>query len=149
MGGRSPRHGGRSRGGTVAMVIVDTTVWIEYLQGVRNRRTDWLDGELGRRRLALTDLILCEVLQGVQEDRRLAEVERDLRRFKIFVVGGIGLAVAAAQNYRTLRQAGWTIRTVVDCLIATFCLSNGHRLLHNDPNFDPFESVLGLQVVHP
>ncbi len=131
------------------MVIVDTTIWIDYLNGVQTPQTDWLDSEVERQRLGLTDLNLCEILQGVQDGKQAAETQRELMKFEVLEMGGINLAVAAAQNYRMLRATGRTVRKTVDCLIATFCLINEHALLHNDRDFDPFEQVLGLRVVHP
>jgi predicted nucleic acid-binding protein len=131
------------------LVIVDTTVWIDYLRGAQTPQTHWLDREIAYRRVGLTDIILCEVLQGVRDDRLFAEVEADLLQFEVFTTGGIELAIAAAKNYRVLRARGRTVRTTIDGLIATFCLLNGHALLHNDRDFDNFEQILDLQVVHP
>jgi predicted nucleic acid-binding protein len=131
------------------MVIVDTTVWIDYFGGIESRETTWLDRALPRERLGLTDLILCEVLQGIRDDAAFKRVRDDLMKLRIFTTGGPDLAIAAAQNYRTLRQKGITIRKTIDCWIATSCLLSGHRLLHRDRDFDPFENVLGLMVVHP
>jgi predicted nucleic acid-binding protein len=130
------------------MVIVDTSVWIEYLRGVDHPETEWLDRELQRRRLGLTDLILCEVLQGTR-DSAFSRVRDNLLKFHVFHNCTIDLAIVAADNYRKLRGAGYTIRTTVDCLIATFCLSYNHSLLHREHDFHLFESVLGLHVVHP
>ena len=130
------------------MVIVDTTVWIDYLRGSQNPETRWLDRELQGQRLGLTDLILCEVLQGIRDQGNFMRVQRELLKFQVFQTGGTGLAVAAAQNYRSLRENGHTVRKTIDCLIATFCLQAKHELLHRDHDFDPFEKVLGLQVVH-
>jgi predicted nucleic acid-binding protein len=131
------------------MVIVDTTVWIDYLGGTANPHTDWLDRELSQQRLGLTDLILCEVLQGIREDSLFARVRRDLLKFEVFSTGGKELAIASAINYRALRARGCTVRKTIDCLIATFCLTNGHGLLHRDRDFDFFEEHLGLRVLHP
>ncbi len=131
------------------MVIVDTTVWIDYLNGVQTPQTDWLDTEVEKQRLGLTDLILCEILQGVKTDEQATEAQRELMKFEVMPMSGIELAVAAAQNYRKLRAKGRTVRKTVDCLIATFCLTNGFTLLHNDRDFDPFEEILGLRVIHP
>ncbi len=131
------------------MVIVDTTVWIDYLRGAENPETLWLDRELQRQRLGLIDLILCEVLQGIRDQGTFAQVQTNLLRFQVFQTGGTALAVAAAQNCRELRQHGYTVRKTIDCLIATFCLQAKHELLHRDHDFDCFEKVLGLQVVHP
>jgi predicted nucleic acid-binding protein len=130
------------------MVIVDTTVWVDYLRGDENPETRWLDRELQRQRLGLTDLILCEVLQGVRERRQFERVREDLAKFAVFSNGGIDLAIAAAQNYRELRQRGVMVRKTIDCLIATFCLLGSHTLLHRDRDFDGFETILGMQVIH-
>ena len=130
------------------MVIIDTTVWIDYLRGVRNPEVQWLDTEIARQRVALTDIILCEVLQGIPDEPSFDRVLGELLRFEIFENGGPEVAVAAARNFRTLRQRGHTIRKTVDCLIATFCILEGHSLLHRDRDFDPFERLLGLSVLH-
>jgi hypothetical protein len=95
----------------------------------------------------LTDLILCEVLQGIRDQSAFARVRADLLKFQVFPTGGSGLAIAAAQNYRELRQRGYTVHKTIDCLIATFCMQARHELLHRDHDFDCFEKVLGLQVV--
>jgi predicted nucleic acid-binding protein len=131
------------------MVIVDTTVWIDYLGGILNAETLWLYHEMPLQRLGLTDMILCEVLQGIRESREFQQIRDQLLTFEIFPTGGAENAIAAAANYRTLRQRGYTIRKTMDCWIATFCLLTGNQLLHRDRDFDPFEKVLGLQVVRP
>ena len=131
------------------MVIVDTTVWVDYFQGVENPETDWLNTELDRQRLGLTDIILCEVLVGVRDDVAAKDVERSLLRLEVFETGGVILAREAARNYRALRSRGHAVRKTIDCLIATFCLRGRHSLLHRDRDFDPFERFLELSVVHP
>lgn len=131
------------------MIVVDTTVWIDYFRGARTPHADWLEANLTSERLGLTDLILCEVLQGVPTDSQFDAVQEELLRFEVFETGTVELAVEAALNYRRLRVAGRTIRKTIDCLIATYCLIEGHALLHNDRDYDPFEDVLGLNVVHP
>jgi predicted nucleic acid-binding protein len=131
------------------VVIVDTTVWIDYFQGVENPETEWLNTELDRQRLGLTDIILCEVLQGVRDDVVAKEVERRLLNLEVFDTGGVAVAREAARNYRALRSRGYTVRKTIDCLIATFCLRGQHSLLHRDRDFDPFETFLELSVIHP
>jgi predicted nucleic acid-binding protein len=131
------------------VVIVDTTVWIDYLGGAQNSETEWFNRELDRQRLGLTDLILCELLQGIRDEIAFSRVERELRKFEVFETGSVELAVAAARDFRKLRQRGHTVRKTIDCLIATFCLRHGHSLLHRDRDFGPFEHVLGLSVIHP
>jgi predicted nucleic acid-binding protein len=131
------------------MVIVDTTVWIDYLGGILNPETEWLDREMPLQRIGLTDMILCEVLQGIRDTGEFRRIRGQLLTFDVFSTGGAEHAIAAASNYRTLRQRGDTIRKTVDCWIATFCLLTGSQLLHRDRDFDQFEKVLGLGVVHP
>ncbi len=129
------------------MVIVDSSVWIDYLNGVDTAETRWLDSQFDQQRLGLLDLMLCEVLQGVGSDAQAKLVMAHLKSFAILESGGADLAVAAAANYRALRAKGLTVRKTIDCLIATFCIREGHQLLHSDRDFDPFEQRLGLQVV--
>jgi predicted nucleic acid-binding protein len=131
------------------VVIVDRSVWVDFLNEVNTAEVRWLDQQLAKQRLGLLDVIVCEVLQGLSTEGEAAEVLRELRQFEIFEVGGLELATAAARNYRSLRRRGKTVRKTLDCLIATFCLTNGHALLHGDTDFDPFEQHLGLKVVHP
>jgi predicted nucleic acid-binding protein len=131
------------------VVIVDSTVWIDYLQGIRNPETEWVHAELDRQRLGLIDVILCEVLQGVRDELAAKEVERRLLTLQVFETGGVDLARNAARNYRTLRTRGHTVRKTIDCLIATFCIREQHSLLHRDRDFDPFERFLELSVIHP
>jgi predicted nucleic acid-binding protein len=131
------------------VVIVDTTVWVDYFRGVSDAGTDWLDAELDRQRLGITDIILCELLQGVRDETEATHVERQLLKLNVFHTGGIDLAKDAARNYRALRSRGHTVRKTIDCLIATFCIRERHSLLHRDRDFDPFETFLDLSVVHP
>lgn len=131
------------------MVIIDTTVWIDYLRGLRNKETEYFDRELSRQRFGLTDLILCETLQGIGDEKAFTRVLRELRKFEIFETGGEHLAIEAARNFRSLRRRGHTVRKTIDCLIATFCLRQGHSLLHRDRDYDHFEDILGLAVIHP
>lgn len=131
------------------MVIVDSTAWIDYLNGVNNRETGWLDTHLDQQRLGITTLILCEVLQGVRNERQAAKLETELLTLDVFEAAEAELAIEAARNYRFLRQKGRTIRKTADLFIATFCLREHHSLLHRDRDFDAFEQLLGLPVIHP
>ena len=130
------------------MVIIDTTVWIDFLRGVRNAEVQWLNAEIARQRLGLIDRILCEVLQGIPDEATFDHVLTELLQFEIFGSGGTELAVAAARNFRTLRQPDHTVRKTVHCLIATFCNTAGHSLLHRNRDFDAFERFLGLSALH-
>ncbi|MGB8647850.1 MAG: PIN domain nuclease [Anaerolineae bacterium] len=131
------------------MVVIDTTVWIDFFNNIETPQTAWLDMALDQRRLGLTDLILCEILQGVRNEQQAAETLQELSKFEILPMGGVDLAIMAAKHYRTLRAQGRMVRKTADCLIATYCLMHDHALLHNDRDFDAFEQSLGLRVVHP
>lgn len=129
------------------MIIVDSTVWVDFVNGKNNEETRLLEARIGREDIGLTDLILCEVLQGLRDDKAFEEVKTQLLEFSIFPTGGVEMAIETATNYQTLRAKGFTVRKTIDCWIATFCLREGHELLHRDRDFDPFETQLGLRVV--
>ena len=131
------------------MVIVDTSVWVDYFNGVENAESNWLEWHLDEQRLGLTTIILSEILQGLGDEKTAALVEAELLQFEIFKGTSRKLAVQSARNYRTLRSRGKTARKTVDVLIATFCIEEQHSLLHRDRDFDPFEELLGLSVIHP
>ena len=131
------------------MVIVDTSVWVDYFAGVTNGETQWLEVEAEKQRLGLTDLILCELLQGINSDAEFGMVKREIMSYEVYATGGWHMAMAAAENYRLLRKKGFTSRKTIDCWIATFCLIEGHALLHRDRDFDAFEKILALRVIHP
>lgn len=131
------------------MVIVDSTVWVDYFNGQQNAQTDWLDEEMDRQRFGLTSIILAEVLQGATSERDARRLEIELRRLEVFENLTAAIAIASGRNHRALRALGHTPRRTIDVLIATFCIEGGHSLLHRDRDFDPFEKYLDLVVVHP
>jgi predicted nucleic acid-binding protein len=131
------------------MVIVDTSVWVDYFRGLNTSATLWLDRELPHQRIAIIDFILMEVLQGIRERRQFTTARDELLKLEIFAPYDPAFAIFAAEHYRTLRARGFTVRKAIDCWIATFCLLEGHELLHNDRDFELFESELSLRVVHP
>lgn len=131
------------------MVIVDTSVLIDFLAGRETPQTAWMKQRSNFRRIAMTSLILSEVLQGIRSDDLFTETLNTLNRFAIFETGSQALAVASARNYRALRRMGVTIRSTIDSLVATFCIEEGHFLLYNDRDFDAFATHLGLQVIDP
>jgi predicted nucleic acid-binding protein len=130
------------------MIVVDTSVWVDAFRGVSNAQTAWLDRHV-EGNLALTDWILCEVLQGIRDEKQYRQARSHLLHFAIFDTGGSRLAIASAENYRSLLKKGVTVRSTIDCAIATFCIREGHALLHHDRDYDPFEKFLGLNVVRP
>jgi predicted nucleic acid-binding protein len=127
--------------------LVDTSVWVDYFNGRATPETNLLERLLGSERLLIGDLILAEVLQGFRSDLDFHKARRHFEALEFRSMVGREIAMAAARNYRTLRARGVTVRTTIDALIATFCLSEGHDLLHCDRDFDPFERYLGLRVV--
>jgi hypothetical protein len=131
------------------MILVDTTVWIDYFNGRLTPHTDSLDRLLGEQIVLVGDLILAELLQGFRQDEDFEQVRRALQSFTLVSLVTPELAVQGARNYRTLRQMGRTPRKTIDCLIATACIENGYDLLHHDNDFDGFEQLLGLSVIHP
>jgi len=131
------------------MLVVDTSVWIDYFNGVENPQTDFLHTVLDNTPILIGDLILAEVLQGFRYDPDFEKVRRTLGKFMQESMVSPVLAVQSARNYRFLRQKGITVRKTIDSLIATYCIENDHQLLHNDSDFDGYEEHLGLRVIHP
>jgi predicted nucleic acid-binding protein len=129
------------------VIVVDSSVWIDFFRDARRPEVDLLDGLVQRERIVLGDLILCEVLRGLRTPRDVILVEDYFAAFEVVEMGGARLARRAAANYHTLREKGVTIRKTIDLLIATWCLDNDARLLHRDRDFDPFASAFGLRVV--
>jgi predicted nucleic acid-binding protein len=131
------------------MLVVDTSVWVDYFNGVENPQTDFLHSILDATPILIGDLILTEVLQGFRLDPDFEKVRRTLGRFTQANMVDTALAVQSARNYRFLRQKDITVRKTIDSLIATYCIENEYELLHNDNDFDGYEKHLGLRVIHP
>lgn len=131
------------------MILVDSSVWIDYFRGIGTPQSALLDGLLGRELLAVGDLILTEVLQGFQKDRDFQHAKQLLTSFKVINIGDKEIALQAARNFRILRNHGVTARKTIDTLIATRCIKDGLVLLHSDKDFAPFVTHLGLRVACP
>jgi hypothetical protein len=131
------------------MLVVDSTVWIDYFNGVENPQTDYLHQIADRMPILIGDLILAEVLQGFREDADFEKARRALDKFTQVDMVNHRLALQSARNYRMLRRKGVTVRKTIDSFIATYCIENEHDLLHKDSDFDGYEIHLGLKVVHP
>lgn len=129
------------------MILVDSSVWIDYFRGDATPGTTALDDMLGREQVIVGDLILAEILQGFDTEAQAARAERLLGSLETIELGGRDAAVAAAASFRALRRAGVTVRKTIDTLIASCCIREGHVLLHNDRDFDAFETHLGLRVL--
>jgi hypothetical protein len=131
------------------VIVVDSSVWIDYLRGVDSVHVNVLDSLLGTEPLAIGDLILTEVLQGFSDEKEFNQALKLFNELDLVMIGGRDTAIEAARNYRKLRSLGFTIRKTIDTLIATRCILSGHELLHNDRDFDAFEKHLGLRCVIP
>jgi predicted nucleic acid-binding protein len=129
------------------LILVDSSVWVDYLRGTPTPQADKLDALLGAVPLAVGDLILTEVLQGCGTDKEFNEVRRLLLSLTVIPIGGENVAIEAARNYRRLRALGLTVRKTIDTVIATRCIVDKLELLHSDRDFDPFEQHLGLRCV--
>jgi len=129
------------------MILVDSSVWVDYFNGRKTRQTDRLHEALGREVVVVGDLILTEVLQGFVRDRDFNTARDLLLRFELVEMLGRDVALKSAANYRFLRRKGVTVRKTIDVMIATFCLENDIILLHDDRDFDPCEEHLGLAVL--
>lgn len=129
------------------MILVDSSVWIDFFRNRPTPQAQWLDAHLAVEELVVGDLILAEVLRGFMDDRGFNETRRLLGKLRQVPLCGENIAVEAARNFRKLRARGVTIRGTVDVIIATRCLADGMRLLHSDRDFDGFEKHLGLRVV--
>jgi len=129
------------------LIVVDSSVWIDFLNGTDAPHVRTLDSCLGTGEIIVGDLMLCEVLQGLESERAAREVEAFLRPFAIVPMAGEAIAVAAARNFRYLRGRGITIGKTIDLLIGTWCIENRVPLLHNDSDFRPMARHLGLGEV--
>jgi predicted nucleic acid-binding protein len=129
------------------VILVDSSVWIDFFNGRECRETDMLARLLRRRVLLIGDLILAEVLQGFRQKRDMDAARRALLSLPHADMVGRDVALASAENYRLLRRRGVTARKTVDVIIATFCVRNGHVLLHADRDFTPMAEHLGLRTL--
>jgi len=129
------------------MVLADTSVWIDYFNGVSNWQAERLDLLLDAEPVALGDLILTEVLQGFRKDTDFRKAETFLTELPFYELGGYEVCLQAARNYRALRARGMTVHKTIDVIIATACIEWDFELLHNDRDSDALQQTLGLQVV--
>jgi predicted nucleic acid-binding protein len=126
------------------VIVVDSSVWIDFFNGRNAAHVRRLRAVLGTEEIIVGDLMLCEVLQGLDGERAAREVDALLRRFEIVPMAGEVIAVAAARNFRALRKRGITVRKTIDLLIGTWCIENRRPLLQNDHDFRPMARYLGL-----
>ena len=130
------------------MILVDSSVWIDFFRGTATPQVELLEALLGAEPLAIGDLILAEVLQGFHSDRDFNQARQLLLGFETLNIVDTQTAIQAAKNFRALRAKGITVRKTIDTLIATCCIQKGHILLHCDRDFEPFATHLGLRVAY-
>jgi predicted nucleic acid-binding protein len=126
------------------MVLVDSSVWIDFFNGVDSGGANLLDSLLKNETVIIGDLILAEVLQGLRSDRDYRLARRLLTSLDVRDLLGREMAVRVADNYRKLRKSGYTVRKTVDLVIATYCIEHTIPLLHSDRDFEPLSEFLGL-----
>lgn len=129
------------------MIVVDTSVWIDYVNGIVSQETELLHDALLHTRIITGDLIITEFLQGFRSAKDVVKGRQLMDALEYHDFVGRKLAIKAAEHYRTLRKNGITVRKTIDVLIATFCITHGYALLHNDRDFDAMEEILGLLVL--
>jgi predicted nucleic acid-binding protein len=127
------------------VILVDSSVWIDYFRGTATPEAEMLDALLGAEPVATGDLILAEVLQGFVSDRDFNQARKLMSSLVIVDLGGREIAVKAAQNFRKLRTLGVTVRKTIDTVIATRCIESRLPLLYSDRDFDPFVEHLDLR----
>ena len=131
------------------MILVDSSVWINYFNGVATWQTDLLDRCLSDTPVIIGDLILAEVLQGFRSDKDFKTAKDLLGTLLFRQIGGYAVAVQSARNYRILRKSGITVRKTIDVIIGTFCILEDLPLLHDDRDFDPMVSIFSLKTPSP
>ncbi len=131
------------------MILVDSSVWIDYFRGTATPQAEKLESLLGTEPIATGDLILTEVLQGFVSDRDFNQARKLLTSLVVVDLAGQDIAIQAAKNFRALRALGVSVRKTIDTVIATRCIESGLALLYSDRDFDPFVEHLGLRSALP
>ena len=126
------------------MILADTSVWVDYLNGKITPQTDLLDDCLVEGILAMGDLIFLEILQGIRDEKQYKKVKAKLSLLDQYSMFGPNLVFKCANNYRALRKKGITVRKTNDVIIASFCIDQKMDLLYTDRGFKPFTEHLGL-----
>ncbi len=129
------------------MLVVDSSVWIDFFNNVDHPAVDLLQQMLdhGEVRIVVPDLVLFEVLRGFRHEHSHRQARRLMETLSVEDTGSAALALVAAQHYRTLRAQGVTVRNGIDVLVASFCIENDYALLHRDRDFKAFEQHRGLR----
>jgi predicted nucleic acid-binding protein len=133
------------------MILVDSCVWIDYLRGTSNRPVEqllaWLRGGDATVDLGVADLVVFEVMRGFASPKEQRRARDLLLALYVVEIGGLENALLAAEHYSALRAQGYTVRSPIDVLLASYCIAHGHMLLHRDADFDVMAALRGLRVV--
>ena len=130
------------------MILVDSSVWIDFSRGNDTPQVNRLDALFAQERIGVGDLVLTEVLRGLRTERDFNHARKTLAAFELVELGGADVALQAAKNFRALRAMGFTVRRTIDTIMVTKCIESGYSLLHADRDFDPFAAHLGLRVAY-
>jgi predicted nucleic acid-binding protein len=130
------------------MILVDSSVWIDFFKGNSTPQVERLDELLEQERIVVGDLVMTEVLQGFRTERDFNKARKTLEAFEFVELAGFEVALKAAKNFRALQALGFTVRKTIDTLIATKCIESGYSLLHADRDFTPFAKHLGLREAY-
>lgn len=130
------------------MILVDSSVWIDYFRGLRNQQTEQLDDWLDQPEvlIGVADLVVFEVLRGFTSEKERQVAKRLLQTLEVLEIGGWDAAIEAAEHYVQLRAKGYTISSPIDVLLASYCITHDHLLLHRDADFDVMKTLRGLKV---
>jgi predicted nucleic acid-binding protein len=133
------------------VILVDSSVWIDYFRGASNRPVDqlaqWLAGADATVELGVADLVVFEVMRGFAAPKDQRRARDLLLALDVLEIGGLDNALLAAGHYSALRAQGYTVRSPIDVLLASYCIANDHMLLHRDADFDVMAALRGLRVV--
>ena len=129
------------------MITADSSAWVDFLNGRQSAATDLLDAHIQTAGFVIGDLVAMEVLRGIGDATKADRIARNFERFPWVPMAPTPILLKAAENYRYLRTLGITVRSTIDCIIASFCIEGGHSLIHADHDFDAFEQHLGLRVL--
>ena len=132
------------------MILVDSSVWIDFLRGTSNRQTEqlvtWLKGSKATVDVGVADLVVFEVMRGFDNPKAQEKVKQLLLDLEVVEIGGLENSLLAAEHYRELRARGYTIASPIDVLLASYCITHNHLLLHRDSDFDVMKTLRGLKT---
>jgi len=132
------------------MILVDSSVLIDHFRGASNPQTEqlrrWLLGLDGGPDIGVADLVVFEVVRGFNTPHAQSRARDLLLAMVVVEIGGLNNALQAAALYQRLRNQGRTVRSPIDVLLASYCMTHGHTLLHRDADFESLKTLGGLDT---